>query len=77
VLPFKHAPEKTTADITAKDLMTRLYIFADDSMKGREAGTIGNVKGTDYIAAEAKRMGLKPAGERDVLPKCANEDAND
>jgi hypothetical protein len=43
--------------------MTRLYIFADDSMQGREAGTIGNVKGTDYIAGEVKRLGLQPAGE--------------
>lgn len=32
-------------------------------MMGREAGTLGNVKGTDYIAAEAKKMGLQPAGE--------------
>jgi hypothetical protein len=62
-LPHKHAPQRTTADITAADLMTRLYIFADDSMMGREAGTLGNVKGTDYIAAEVKRMGLVPAGE--------------
>ena len=62
-LPLKHAPKRTTSDITANDLMTRLYIFADDSMMGREAGTIGNVKGTDYIAAEAKRIGLVPAGD--------------
>ena len=62
-LPLKHTPEKTTAAITAADLMTRLYIFADDSMMGRDAGTLGNVKGTDYIAAEVKRMGLVPAGD--------------
>src|SRR5690242_21746202 len=62
-LPIKHAPQPTTAAITAADLMTRLYIFADDSMQGREAGTIGNAKGTAYIAAELKRMGLKPAGD--------------
>ena len=62
-LPLKRAPQRTIADITANDLMTRLYIFADDSMMGREAGTIGNVKGTDYIAAEAKRIGLVPAGD--------------
>src|SRR5690242_5820481 len=62
-LPIKHAPQPTTAAITAADLMTRLYIFADDSMQGREAGTIGNVKGTDYIAAQARRIGLKPMGE--------------
>ena len=61
--PLKHAPQPTVPAITAADLMTRLYIFADDSMQGREAGTPGNVKGTDYIAREIKRMGLVPAGE--------------
>jgi hypothetical protein len=62
-LPLTHAPRPTTAAITARDLMTRLYIFADDSMQGREAGTPGNVKGTDYIAAEIRRLGLVPAGD--------------
>ncbi|HYK81648.1 MAG TPA: hypothetical protein VEU55_00765, partial [Gemmatimonadales bacterium] len=61
--PLKHAPQPTVPAITAGDLMTRLYIFADDSMQGREAGTQGNVKATDYIAQEAKRLGLVPAGE--------------
>jgi len=63
VLPRTHKPERTVPAITARDLMTRLYIFADDSMQGRQGGTIGNVKGTDYIAAEVKRLGLEPAGE--------------
>ncbi|HEY9426874.1 MAG TPA: M28 family peptidase [Gemmatimonadaceae bacterium] len=58
-----HAPQPTTAPITAADLRTRLYIFADDSMQGREAGTAGNVKGTDYIASEIRKMGLVPAGD--------------
>ncbi|MEP7001914.1 MAG: hypothetical protein ABI969_15610 [bacterium] len=62
-LPVKHAPRPTSAAISAADLMTRLYIFADDSMMGREAGTLGNKMGTDYIAAEAKRFGLIPAGD--------------
>src|SRR5579864_948710 len=57
-LPLKHVPEPTSADITARDLMTRLYIFADDSMEGREAGTAGNVRGTTYIAHEVERIGL-------------------
>jgi hypothetical protein len=62
-LPVKLAPQPTKPEISVKDLMTRLYILADDSMGGREAGTIGNFKGTEYIAAEAKRMGLLPAGD--------------
>ncbi|HKE92225.1 MAG TPA: M28 family peptidase [Gemmatimonadales bacterium] len=62
-LPLKLPARPTTPAITAADLMTRLYLYADDSMQGRETGTIGNVKATDYIAAQARRMGLKPAGD--------------
>lgn len=43
--------------------MTRLYIFADDSMQGRQFGREGNMKGTAYIASELKRLGIEPAGE--------------
>jgi hypothetical protein len=62
-LPLKHAPQPTTPAITAADLMTRLYIFADDSMMGREVGTVYNLKGTAYIESEVRRMGLVPAGD--------------
>ena len=62
-LPLTHRPRPTRTAITAADLMTRLYIFAADSMLGRQAGTRGNVKSTDYIAAEARRIGLMPAGD--------------
>ena len=62
-LPLKYRAKPTTAEITAADLMSRLYVFADDSMQGREAGTPGAMKGTRYIADEVKRLGLKPAGD--------------
>jgi hypothetical protein len=62
-LPRTHAPRPTVPAITPGDLMTRLYIVSDDSMMGREAGTPGNVKGTDYIEAQFRRIGLEPAGE--------------
>jgi hypothetical protein len=61
--PPKLAPRPTTGAITAQDLMTRLYGFADDSMMGREAGTLGNERATAYLAAEARRLGLRPAGD--------------
>ena len=61
--PLKHAPRPTAAAITPADAMTRIYVLADDSMMGRESGTRGNVMGTDYIAREARRIGLEPAGE--------------
>ena len=62
-LPLKHAPRPTSPAITPRDLMTRVYILADDSMLGRRAGAIGGAKGTAYIAAELARIGLEPAGE--------------
>ena len=61
--PQKHPPKPTTAAITAEELRTRLYIFADDSMQGRRIGFVGNMKGTNYIAAELKRLGVEPAGD--------------
>src|SRR5213594_3275578 len=62
-LPLKLTAKPTVAAITAADLMTRLYIFAVDSMMGRAAGTIYHDKGTDYIAHELARFGLKPGGD--------------
>jgi hypothetical protein len=62
-LPLKHAPGRTQTAITPADLMTRLYVYSDDSMMGRMAGTEYNLKATAYIAAEVKRMGLQPAGD--------------
>ena len=56
-------PARTSAAIDARDLRIRLYQFADDSMQGRQIGRVGNMKGTDMIAAEVKRLGLVPAGD--------------
>ena len=61
--PATWAPRPTETAITANDLRTRLYGFADDSMLGRRIGEPGNYKGTSYIASEFKRLGLKPAGD--------------
>ena len=62
-LPLKHAPRPTAPEITAADLMTRLYIYADDSMMGRRAGTPANLRSTAYIESEVRKMGLVPAGD--------------
>jgi hypothetical protein len=70
--PATWAPRPTENAISANDLRTRLYQFADDSMLGRRVGEVGNYKGTEYIAKEFQRLGLKPAGENggyfQVLP---------
>ncbi len=57
------APGTAVPAVSPATLKADLYAFADDSMQGREAGTIGNVKGTDFIAAQVKKLGLQPAGE--------------
>ena len=62
-LPLKLDPKATTPAITTADLMTRVYRFADDTMRGRMAGSPEAMKGTEYIAQELKRLGLKPAGD--------------
>jgi hypothetical protein len=62
-LPLKYAAKPTTEEITAADLMSRLYVFADDSLMGREVGTKGNDMGTAIIEAEVRRLGLVPAGD--------------
>lgn len=61
--PLKYAGPPTTAEISAGDLQSRLYIFADDSMQGRAAGTAGHFRATTYLGQELARLGLEPAGD--------------
>ncbi len=63
IMPLKYKGGPTVAAITACDLMTRLYIYADDSLRGREAGTPDAIRATDYIEKEVRRLKLKPAGD--------------
>jgi hypothetical protein len=78
--PARVSPAPTTPAISVRDLQIRLYQFADDSMMGRQVGRLGNYKGTAYIAAEAKRLGMVPAGDNgsyfQVLPYHVKEFTN-
>ncbi len=67
-----HTPSATTPAISPQDLATRLYIFADDSMMGRELGDPGNVRGVEYIASEARRIGLVPMGDSGTFFQLVN-----
>jgi hypothetical protein len=49
--------------ITRADVEHIERTLADDSMQGRQVGTPGAAKASDYIAAEMKRIGLKPGGD--------------
>ena len=42
--------------------MSRLYVFADDSMEGRNAPLASNARGTAYIVRELQRLKIAPAG---------------
>lgn len=64
-MPLKYKAKPTIGAITACDLMSRLYIYADDSMMGRRVGTEDNIRATAYIEREVRRLGLKPAGDSD------------
>jgi hypothetical protein len=61
--PTTLSARATSNAISAPDLQTRLYIFADDSMQGRDAGRAGNMRGTEYIARELRKLGVEPAGD--------------
>ena len=67
----------TSPAITATDLRTRLYIYADDSMMGRRIGTVGNRRATDYIEGEVRRMGLEPAGDSGGFFQTIHPDSTD
>jgi hypothetical protein len=57
------AQQATTPQITARDLRTRLEAIAHDSMRGRDTGSPELRKAADHIAAEMRRLGLRPAGD--------------
>jgi hypothetical protein len=56
-------PARTSPAITPEDTKSRIYLVADDSMLGREAGARGNFVMTSYIAREMERLRLEPGGE--------------
>jgi hypothetical protein len=60
--PEKRAPRPTSATINEADLMSRLYVFADDSMEGRNAPLASNARGTAYLVRELQRLKIAPAG---------------
>jgi len=62
-MPLTYQGGPTVPEITACDLMTRLYIYSADSLRGREAGTPDIIRATAYIEREVRRLGLRPAGD--------------
>jgi hypothetical protein len=62
-MPLTYQGGPTVPAITPCDLMTRLYIYAADSLRGREAGTPDAINATAWIEREVRRLGLRPAGD--------------
>jgi hypothetical protein len=56
-------PAASASSVRGDELRARVFAFAHDSMMGRASGTPWNDRATDYIAREAARIGLEPAGE--------------
>jgi hypothetical protein len=55
-------PATFTSDITTNDLRAIVAYLASDELEGRLAGSRGAELASDYIAAQMKRIGLRPVG---------------
>jgi hypothetical protein len=62
-MPLTYQGGPTVTAITPCDLMTRLYIYSADSLRGREAGTLDAIHATAWIEREVRRLGLRPGGD--------------
>lgn len=60
--PAGPSPAGTDA-IRQPDLRRDLFALAADSMRGREAGTLDELRGAAWIADRAREAGLEPAGD--------------
>ena len=74
LLPLVLLPAQLAAQTTAKppaainaireaDLKRDLYTLASDGMRGREAGTIDEMRASAWVADEMAKIGLRPSGD--------------
>lgn len=49
--------------ITEADVRRDLFALAGDDMRGREAGTLDEMRASMWVAERAREAGLQPAGE--------------
>src|SRR5688572_26465508 len=57
-------PAAGPPSISAERIKADVVYLASDRLEGRGPGTRGEELTTDYLEAEFKKAGLKPAGER-------------
>ena len=60
--PAREVPAAMTA-IREADLRRDLFAFAADGMRGREAGTVDEMRASIWVAEQLRTIGVKPAGE--------------
>ncbi len=58
----KRAPPSMDA-IKSKDLKNDIFTMASDSMRGRRAGTLDELRAAAWVAKRAEKAGLEPAGD--------------
>jgi hypothetical protein len=56
-------PAAAMAAIREADLKRDLYALAGDAMRGREAGTLDELRASMWIADQLRAIGVKPAGD--------------
>src|SRR5688500_20332401 len=60
--PRTRVAAPTTTAITPADRQTRVFLFADDSLHGRQLASEANFKATESLASAAKRLRPVPMG---------------
>src|SRR5690349_7633738 len=50
-------------DITQADIRRDIFALGGDAMRGREAGTLDEMRATGWVQERAREAGLLPAGE--------------
>src|SRR5947208_1045105 len=56
-------PPAAMCAIREVDLKRDMYALAGDEMRGREAGTLDEMRASMWLAEEMRKIGLKPDGE--------------
>lgn len=56
-------PPAAIHEIRESDLKRDLYIHAGDALRGREAGTLDEMRATMWVADEMEKIGLRPLGD--------------
>jgi hypothetical protein len=60
---FAQSNPPALQSITAADLKKDMYALADGHFKGRSAGTIDELKASEWLADKFRQIGLQPAGD--------------